>query len=256
MKRLQRIVAIAALSLTPVIATAMPDMLPPGGAGMAAPHQQAAQQPLAGKVLETMNSSGYTYVLLQQKEGTAWAAIPEMHVQVGDELELEPGVQMGQFVSKPLGKTFDSIIFSSGPTEKYNEQRKKAAHSGVVMDGTKRPEAKKEGKVVENLKVEKAPGPNAYSVAEIHGRKGELADKPVVVRAQVVKVTPSVMDRNWVHLEDGSGSRLKGDYKLVVTTATLPATGDIVTVSGTLHKDRDFGGGYKYEVIIEDASFK
>ncbi|HEY5975426.1 MAG TPA: DNA-binding protein [Geobacteraceae bacterium] len=253
MKRIQKVVAIVALSLAPAFATAMPEMATMGGA---APPQQSAQPPLAGTVVETMNSGGYTYMLLQQKDTKSWVAVPEMYVKVGEEIELEPGVQMGEFVSKALGKTFESIVFSNGPTDKFTEQRKKSAHSGVVMDSSKKVEGKKAGKVVENLKVEKAAGANAYTVAEVFAKRDALADKPVVVRAQVVKVTPSVMDRTWVHLEDGSGSRLKGDYKLVVTTTVMPTLGDIVTVSGNLHKDRDFGGGYKYEVIIEDATFQ
>ena len=69
----------------------------------------------------------------------------------------------------------------------------------------------------------------------------------------VVKVTPEVMGKNWLHLRDGSGSREKKDDDITVTTTAMAAVGDVVVVRGVVHLDRDFGAGYTYPVIIEDA---
>ena len=64
------------------------------------------------------------------------------------------------------------------------------------------------------------------------------------------------MGKNWLHIQDGTGDPAKGTRDLVVTTADLAAVGDVVTVSGTLARNKDFGAGYKYKVIVEDATIK
>jgi hypothetical protein len=70
---------------------------------------------LAGKVVETMNSGGYTYLHLEKDGKSGWAAVPTMDVKIGDEMTLMPGAEMGPFTSKTLNRTFDKIIFSGGP---------------------------------------------------------------------------------------------------------------------------------------------
>ena len=74
------------------------------------------------------------------------------------------------------------------------------------------------------------------------------------MRGKVVKYTPAVMGKNWVHLRDGSGTHEKANDDLTVTTSGSAAVGDVVLVKGVVHLDRDFGAGYSYAVIIEDAS--
>jgi len=85
--------------------------------------KQAAvpEQPfLSGKVIETMNSTGYTYIHLEKDGKKAWFAVPTVAVSVGQEIELRPGVQMGLFKSKTLNKSFDSIVFAPGLVEDPN----------------------------------------------------------------------------------------------------------------------------------------
>ena len=106
------------------------------------------------------------------------------------------------------------------------------------------------------IKVDKATGPDAYTVGEIHDKGPRLDKKKVTVRGKVVKVSTGIMNRNWIHLRDGSGDQAKGTHNLVVTSNDTPAVGDVVTASGILAKDRDFGSGYRYAVIVEEASVK
>ena len=117
-------------------------------------------------------------------------------------------------------------------------------------EGAKAPVASKP------IKVEKAKGAGAYTVAEIYGMAAKLDKKTVVVRGKVVKVSKGIMGKNWVHLRDGSGDSGKGTNNLVVTTQDVPKVGEVVTAKGTLYKDKDFGAGYKYKVIIEEATVK
>ena len=106
------------------------------------------------------------------------------------------------------------------------------------------------------IKVEKAKGADAYTVSETYEKSGTLDKKTVVVRGKVVKVSRGIMGKNWVHLRDGSGDAGKGTNNLVATTQDAPKVGDVVTAKGILYKDKDFGAGYKYKVIVEEATVK
>jgi hypothetical protein len=108
----------------------------------------------------------------------------------------------------------------------------------------------------EPIKVEKAKGADAYTVAEVYEKVAKLDKKTVVVRGKVVKVSKMIMDRNWVHLRDGSGDAAQGTNNLVFTGKDAPKVGDVVTAKGTLYKDKDFGAGYLYKAIVEESTFK
>lgn len=224
--------------------------------------------PLSGKVLETMDGGGYTYVLLQNGPEKVWVAVPLMKVKVGQQLSLMPGFEMKNFTSKGLNRKFDKVIFSGGLANAEKIEMSpaaiKAAHQGVP--GAPQSQAGAKGKAAKpekpappaakSQKVTKAKGPNAYTIAEIFGKSRKLEKKQVVVRGRVVRVSQKIMKKNWVHLEDGTGSKAKKTDNLVFTTTELPKEGDVVTATGTLYNRLDFGSGYRYEVLIQDAKFK
>ena len=74
------------------------------------------------------------------------------------------------------------------------------------------------------------------------------------MRGKVVKFSPEIMGKNWIHLQDGTGK--EGTNDLTVTTKMMAKVGDTVVISGAVATDKDFGYGYKYGVIIEDADVK
>ncbi len=203
---------------------------------------------LSGKVVETMNAGGYTYVCIEKKGKKTWVAVPETPVTVGQQISFEPGQEMRNFNSKSLNKTFDSIVFSSGTKAKAvavnAEEKVTAAHAGSKATVPAS---------AEKVSVEKATGANAYTVAEVYARAAKLNKKKAVIKAKVVKVSKGIMGKNWIHLQDGTGDAAKGNHNLVATSQDLPGVGDVVTVTGTVYKDRDFGAGYKYAVIMEEA---
>jgi len=201
---------------------------------------------LSGRVIETMDSGRYTYVCLEKDSKKIWLAVPKMIVIEGQNMSFKPGIEMVNFESKTLKRKFDKIIFSAGPIAQQgmsNEMKSMGSKGSVIMPA-------------EKIEVEKASGPNAYTIGEIYKNKNSLDKQKIVVRGKVVKVSADIMGKNWIHLQDGSGDPKDGSHDLVVTSQTLPSVGDIVTVSGTLYKDKDFGRGYKYNVIVEDASVK
>lgn len=103
--------------------------------------------------------------------------------------------------------------------------------------------------------VAKAAGADAHTVAEIWEQKATLGDKSVTLHATVVKSTSGILGKNWLHLRDGSGTDAKQDNDLTITSvAGTAAVGDAVTVKGTVRLGKDFGAGYAYPVMIEEAS--
>jgi hypothetical protein len=101
--------------------------------------------------------------------------------------------------------------------------------------------------------IEKASGPDGYRINEIYKKQGELAGKEVRVRGRVVKISAGILKMNWIHLQDGSGDISSGTHDIIVTSNDLPATGDIVTMRGTVHLNKDFGAGYKYALILMEG---
>ncbi len=103
------------------------------------------------------------------------------------------------------------------------------------------------------LSVDKAEGENALRVAEIFAQAKALNGKTVRVRGKVMKNSRMIMARNWLHLQDGTGDATKQEHDLVVTTTDEAQEGAIVTVTGVVAADKDFGAGYRYRVLLENA---
>jgi hypothetical protein len=232
------------------------DSQAPADAGMETPVKMNV---LSGKVAETMNGGGYTYILLDKDGGKTWVAVPEMQVSEGEEVVLKPGIEMVNFTSKTLNRTFERIILSTGPVSEKGEPVEKSmeiVHGDLPMGMMKAPASGGMGvsTPLNDVEVEKATGQDAYTIAEVYEKKSDLSNNKVIVRGKVVKVLPKILGKNWIHLQDGSGDEKKGNYDLVVTSQGIPSVGDVITVSGILHTDKDFGAGYKYNVIVEEAS--
>ena len=198
---------------------------------------------ITGKVLETMDASGYTYVQLESDEGKIWAAGPKTQVKAGDEVTIMPtGNPIENFHSKTLERDFEKLYFASAIVHGKGDAAMAQMPSGG--HGNMSPEE------VDLTDIKKAE--DGQTVAEIYKNKEELAGNKIKIRGKVVKALRQIMGKNWLHIQDGTGG--SGTNDLVVTTPSEQANvGDTVVVSGMLTVDKDFGAGYKYDVIVEDA---
>jgi len=195
---------------------------------------------LGGKVLEVKDVDSYTYLRLQTKDGEIWAAVNRTPLKVGADVTIDNPSVMNNFESRTLGKKFDRIVFGTIGTPGGGVP---AAHAGMAKPVD-----------VGSVKVAKATGADARTVAEVNLAKADLKGKTVAVRGKVVKFTPAVMGKNWVHLRDGTGSDADGSNDILVTTMDETKVGDVVLAKGTVATDRDFGAGYAYKVLIEGAA--
>ncbi len=202
-----------------------------------------------GEVLEVLEVESYTYLRLKTKDGETWAAVGRAPVKKGAKVTIENVMVMNNFESKTLKKTFPTILFGTlggaggGAPSAGNGMA--TAHAGIAKLTD-----------IGDVHVPKASGANARTVAEIITKGAELKDKPVLLRGKVVKYSPGIMGKNWIHLRDGSGSAADNTNDVTVTTTNQTKIGDVVTVKGVVRTDKDFGSGYSYKVLIEDATLQ
>ena len=199
-----------------------------------------------GSVMETMSAGGYTYAKVMQNEKEFWIAGPTEKVEIGDIISFDEQMKMANFTSKSLNRTFASLMFVGRITQGSSN----AMSAEPAFSHPKAPKPKNSAPVD---KMSKAVG--GYTVAELFSRKDELSNKIIKVHGQVVKISKQIMKKDWVHLQDGTGSAGTNDIIFLTKTSTVKV-GDTVLASGKLIVDRDFGAGYKYEVIVENSSFE
>ncbi len=218
------------------------------GQGGSAAQSVPSGSGLKGKVTQTMDAGRYTYVAVDDGTGEKWAAAPTFEVKVGEVVEVRQGMPMKSFHSKSLNRTFPVILFAETVV---NLTR----NPSPVADtqATNKPVCGKADVMAERMTQKKiAPPEGGMPLAAVIQQRASLAGKTVTVRGKVVKYSANIMGKNWLHLQDGSGA--DGSADLAVTTASVAKVGDIVTLAGPVTVDKDFGYGYRYDVLIEGAT--
>lgn len=99
-----------------------------------------------------------------------------------------------------------------------------------------------------------ADDPVDKTVGDIYKERAELAGKQVRVRGEVVKVNNHIMKRNFLHIQDGTGDAADGSNDLTLTSQDTAKPGDQITAVGTVVLDHDFGSGYRYPILVEEAT--
>lgn len=204
----------------------------------AAPAASANMHTVVAK--DVIQTSGYTYLLLSEDGKEYWAAVSRMEAEKGKTYYYKDGMEMTNFKSKELNRTFESIQFIMEFSDQPIAEKKAEALTTKGRQSTER---------VEGLKIEPAAG--AVRLSDLFAGKGDYAGKTVKVTGQVIKFSPEIMNKNWVHIQDGTEAG--GEYDLTITTMETVQVGSTVTFEGVLAVDKDFGYGYKYGVILEEA---
>lgn len=203
----------------------------------------------AGKVTETMNAATYTYVCVDTGSEKVWAAAPQCEVKVGDEVTIPRGTPMQNFHSNSLNRDFEVIYFVNailGPNGQNPSKQGQTATDQAPTGGNSVPA---------NIDLSDLAKPEGgKTVAELFAQQADLSGKEVTVRGKVVKFNANIMGKNWLHLQDGSGDAAAKTNDLTITTAGTVKVGDTILVTGTLVLNKDFGFGYQYDVMIEEAS--
>ena len=224
---------------TPQTTAQQPKVVDLTPAATSAPSSSMANGLATGAVVETMAAAGYTYALVDVGDQQIWAAGPPTPMAVGDTITFSTLIPMKDFHSTSLNRDFPVLYFVDGFS---------TLNSGVSTAepaAAAAPAAPTAAVPIGN--IQKVEG--GYTIAEILAQRNELTAKPIKVRGQVTKVVSGIMGKNWVHISDSSGN---DDF--IVTTDGTASNGQVIVAEGMLGLDRDFGYGYKYDILMENAS--
>ena len=202
------------------------------------------------KVEDRIDASDYSYFQVSEKDGNKyWIAAKRLEAVKGDILYFTKSMEMKNFHSATLNRTFESVLFVDDITKTPHNMNNpnstlpmdpKTAHSQVMS--TPQIDIK-----IEHIK-------DGKTVEQIYNDMDKLNGKIIRIRGKVVKYNPEIMGRNWIHIQDGTASG--SSYDLMVTSKDQTSVGQIITIEGKVATNKDFGAGYTYKVMIEDANIK
>ena len=191
-------------------------------------------------VKEVLNATAYTYLLVTEGEKEYWIAIPLTEVKVGKKYSFEGGMEMKKFESKDLKRTFDSVLFVEG----LIDPEAPAVTETVVNPKDILPDTE----LTKGITLAKG----AISLHDLFSGRDKLEGKTVILTGKVIKFMPDIMSKNWIHLQDGTS--YNGFNDITITTLAKVKVDEIVTLKGTVVLNKDLGSGYKYDILIEDAT--
>lgn len=211
--------------------------------------EQAEAGVVKGEVLEVINVDTFTYMRLNTHAGEIWGAVMSAPVKKGSVVAIKDAIVMKDFESKILKRKFPTILFGNlagapNPTGSSAAMPMGLGSTFLALSQKWKSNAPK---------IAKSGDPDAMSVADIVKGAAKLEGKSVVVSGKVVKYNADIMGRNWIHLQDGSGSEKELSNDILVTSTVPVQLGDVVTFRGQVRTDQDFGAGYAYKVLIEAA---
>lgn len=193
-----------------------------------------------GEVIDKKDVANYSYLELNENGKNYWIAVPTMDVKKGEMVAFTKFIEMKNFRSDALDKTFASVLFVDDARKSQNGMNMPKSHPNISS------------KKKMDLKIDPVSG--SKTISQIYQEKDNLNGNKVKVTGKVVKYNPAIMDRNWIHIQDGTGD--KNSFDLLITSNDAVNVGDIIVAEGTLALDKDFGAGYAYKVLIEDAKVK
>ena len=190
-------------------------------------------------VKEVLNANAYTYLLVTEGEKEFWIAVPKSDVKVGKTYTYEGGMEMKKFESKDLKRTFDSVFFVEGLID---------PEASVVTETTIDPK-----NIIPDTGLSKGVtlAKGAISLHDLFSGRDKLEGKTVILTGKVIKFMPEIMNKNWIHLQDGTS--YNGFNDITITTLEKVKVDAIVTLKGKVVLNKDLGSGYKYDILIEDA---
>lgn len=197
----------------------------------------------SGTIVEHIQTSKYTYCLVKDDINEHWIAVSKMEVENGKTLYFNQGLEMRDFHSKELDRDFPSVFFVQAAS--LNPSVGASNKTMPMQEQTpQKPEI-----VKDEIAIDKAAG--GISIAELFANSAEYSGKKVIVRGKVTKFNSAIMNKNWVHIQDGTDH--DGNFDLTITTEEMVNVGAVVSFEGTIALNKDFGAGYSYSLIMEES---
>jgi len=204
------------------------------------------------KVEEVIDVTTYTYLRVTENNDEYWMAVPKMEVQNGATYYYTERVEMHDFESTELKRKFDLIYFVQElkNTPDVAMPHMESPHNEGSMHNMHSKHASTEA--LTEISIEPIDG--GITIAELFANRENYDGQEVLMKGKVVKVNAQIMNKNWVHIQDGTED--KGKFDLTITTNDEVKVGDIVVFKGKITLNKDFGSGYSYEIIMEEAKLQ
>ena len=177
----------------------------------------------------------YTYVRVSEDNEEYWIAIPEENIEIGQTYFYKGGMKMVNFKSTELNKTYDEVwfletLYREDPSNHLLKQSKKTSKDLIKI--IQQPE-------------------NGTSIEKLLSDPISFKNEEIIIKGQVFKVNRNILDRNWIHIKDGT--TFKDKTQITITSNDSVNIGDVVTFKGVVTLEKDFGYGYIYPVLIENG---
>lgn len=195
-------------------------------------------------VENVLQANAYTYLQVKENGDQFWIAVPTMEAKEGDLLYFSQSMEMVDFFSRDLDRTFDKVLFVDNISSSPIPARMPAMGNNQQQPHSGNPKT-------ERKEVSVPHQEGVISIQELFENKAAYANKTIKVSGEVTKYNSGILGTNWAHIQDGTSS---GDhFDLTVTTDDIVPLGDVVVFEGTIVLDKDLGSGYYFEVLMEKA---
>ncbi len=196
-------------------------------------------------VNEVLPTKRYVYLNVNEGEKQFWIATRKQDVSKGKTYFYKGGLLKTNFESKEYNKVFETVYLVSNLVEENHSN-----NSGVLNNSNSKPiQATSEKVVIPTHTEEIIEHKGSIKIAELVKNPKKYEGKTIQISGKCVKINPGIMNRNWIHLKDGS----KDEFDLVVTSDIFIQEGSIITVKALVSLNKDFGAGYKYDLILENG---
>ena len=198
-------------------------------------------------VNKSLPADKYVYLNVSENGKNFWIATRTQDVTIGNTYFYRDGLLKTNFESKEYQKTFDTIYLVSNLVSQVHGGN--SVSSPTAPDFNETPKEKAEVNTESENSAQQIIQDGSVKIADIVDHPEKYENKKVQITGTIVKVNPNIMNRNWYHLKDGS----KDDFDFVVTSNTYVPEGHTITIKAEVHRNVDFGAGYKYELILENG---
>ncbi len=189
------------------------------------------------KILELLNTDKYSYLKVIEQDEPYWIATVKSDYRIGDTYLYRGGLLKTNFHSEEYDRVFEKLYLVS-------EIKKLPDNGQMIAVNTQESES---NTISKNFKKPDIEG--LTDLSEIVSSPEKYKGKTVKVYGEVMKVNPDIMDRNWLHIKDGTAD----DFDFVITTQSFIPVGHAIAFEGSIAINKDFGAGYTYAIIMENA---
>lgn len=196
-------------------------------------------------ISEVVPAEKYVYLKVKEKGEEFWIAAPKQEIVKGNTYLYNEALLKTEFESKENERIFDTLYLVTSLVSK--DHGLDLPSGSDVKDLSEKLPPEKE--VIASEQEPRGQFAGSIKIAELVKDPTKYEGKMVELSGECVKVNLNIMDRNWIHLKDGS----KDDYDLVVTTKEEVQKGDLITIRAIVALNKDFGSGYLYDLILENG---